>query len=124
LLNNLQAATDIQVYTNSTTEYRYKAYFGRLHYAYKNRYFINLTGRRDGSSRFGPGRQFANFGAVGAAWVFSGEPKIKKALSFLSYGKLRSSYGITGSDQIGDYEYMDLWRPTFYSYAGINGLEP
>lgn len=124
LLNNLQAATDIHVYTNSTTEYRYRAYFGRLHYVYENRYFINLTGRRDGSSRFGPGNQFANFGAVGAAWVFSREPKVKKALPFLSYGKLRSSYGITGSDQIGDYEYMDLWRPSFYSYAGINGLEP
>ena len=54
---------------------------------------------------FGPGRQFANFGAIGAAWIFTKEMGVEDLLPVLSFGKLRGSYGITGNDQIGDYEY-------------------
>jgi len=45
-------------------------------------------------------------------------------LSFLSFGKLRSSYGITGSDQIGDYQYLDSWSSTVNPYQGTSGLYP
>ena len=105
------------------SEYRYQAIFARLHYNWDGKYIINLTGRRDGSSRFGPGKQYANFGAAGAAWIFSEERFVKDALPFLSFGKLRSSYGITGNDQIGDYKYLDTWRATTYAYQGTTGLQ-
>ena len=59
--------------TDNASQYRYEAIFGRINYNWNNKYLINLTGRRDGSSRFGPGKQFANFGAIGAAWNFSEE---------------------------------------------------
>src|SRR5690606_24455455 len=70
------------------------------------------TGRRDGSSRFGPGKRFSNFGAVGGAWIFTEETLFKDNFSWLSFGKLRGSYGVTGSDQIGDYQYIDSYQAT------------
>ncbi|MEH6307235.1 SusC/RagA family TonB-linked outer membrane protein [Olivibacter sp. CPCC 100613] len=104
--------------------YRYQAIFGRINYQYKERYLFNLTGRRDGSSRFGPGRQFANFGAIGAAWIFTNENIIKNNLAFLSFGKFRAGYGLTGNDKIGDYQFLDTYGNVRYPYAGIGGLAP
>ena len=69
---------------------------------------MNLSYRRDGSSKFGPNYKWGDFGAIGAAWIFSNESFIKNALPFLSFGKLRTSYGITGNDQIADYQYLNL----------------
>ncbi|HLZ15714.1 MAG TPA: SusC/RagA family TonB-linked outer membrane protein, partial [Cyclobacteriaceae bacterium] len=122
LLHNIQAASSLAVTSSSVVQYRYSAVFGRLNYNWNGKYILNLTGRRDGSSRFGPGRQFANFGAAGAAWIFSQEEFMR--LPFLSFGKLRMSYGTTGSDQIGNYGYLDLWGTTSYSYGGTTGLYP
>src|SRR5258706_1819698 len=104
LMKNIGAAPTIASGTNYYSQYRYQAVFGRINYALKERYIINATGRRDGSSRFGPGKQFAVFGAVGSAWIFSREDFVRNALPFVSFGKIRASYGITGNDQIGDYQ--------------------
>lgn len=94
--------------------YKYHAVFARLNYNWDRRYLVNLTGRRDGSSRFGPGRQFANFGAIGAGWIFSEEPLMKSHVPFISFGKVRGSYGVTGSDQIEDYAFFDTYNNTNY----------
>src|SRR5690606_8101548 len=88
----------------------------------KNRYIINLTARRDGSSRFGPGNQYANFGAVGAAWIFSNE-EFSRNLPLISFGKIRGSFGTTGNDQIGDYQFLDTYS-TGSVYQGNVGLTP
>lgn len=120
LMGNLASADKISINHNLETRYKYSAVFARLGYNWKSTYFLNLTGRRDGSSRFGPGQQFANFGAVGAAWIFSNENFIQNKIPFLSFGKFRSSYGITGSDQIGDYRYLDTYQAT----PGPGGLYP
>eukprot|EP01096_Ripella_sp_DP13-Kostka_P009087 TRINITY_DN3439_c0_g1_i3.p4 TRINITY_DN3439_c0_g1~~TRINITY_DN3439_c0_g1_i3.p4 ORF type:complete len:424 (+),score=-52.08 TRINITY_DN3439_c0_g1_i3:2171-3442(+) len=100
-----------------------KLFFARANYNWREKYILNLTGRRDGSSRFGPGDQFATFGAVGAAWLFSKENVFKNS-TFLSFGKLRASYGITGNDQIGDYQYLDTYASTGINYGGTVGLQP
>ncbi len=121
-LENIAAATAIQVSENIHSQYRYSAAFARINYNWKEKYIINLTGRRDGSSRFGPGNRFANFGAVGAAWIFSNESFFRNYVPFLSFGKLRSSYGTTGSDAIGDYQYLETYSATQFPYAGSNGL--
>jgi TonB-linked SusC/RagA family outer membrane protein len=114
--------------TLSTSEkyelYRYQSGFGRINYQFKERYLLNLTGRRDGSSRFGPGRQFANFGAIGAAWIFTEEIPIKNRIPALSFGKVRGSYGLTGNDKIGNYQFMDTYGSITYPYQGISGLAP
>jgi hypothetical protein len=85
---------------------------------------INLTGRSDGSSRFGPGKQVGNFWSAGLGWIFSNEPFIKNGVPFISFGKLRSSYGVTGNDQIGDYKYLDNWQDVTGSYLGNRGINP
>lgn len=120
LIGNLSAAESISNAVNQNTTYRYTAIFGRLGFSLDQKYFINLTGRRDGSSRFGPGKRFATFGAIGGAWIFTEEPFLKNNLSFLSLGKLRGSYGTTGNDQIGDYGYLDAYEATI----GPGGLYP
>jgi len=123
LLGSLAAATTNTISSNFS-EYRYTALFSRLNYTLKNRYIINISGRRDGSSRFGPGKQFGNFGALGAAWIFSEENFLKDKLAFLSFGKLRASYGITGSDKIGNYQYLETWQSVVNPYQSIKGLYP
>ncbi len=123
LITNLAAAANISIYDDYQTEYKYAAVFGRINYQYKSRYILNLTGRRDGSSRFGPDKRFANFGAVGAAWLFS-EENFLAGSTWLSFGKLRGSYGITGSDLIGDYQYLDTYTVGSTSYGGSIGLNP
>ncbi len=123
LLSSVNAAGQVWA-TNSHTQYRYSALFGRINYALFDRYVINLSGRRDGSSRFGPANRFTNFGSVGAAWIFSNENFIKKSFPYLSFGKLRASYGVTGNDQIGDYRYLDLWVSTGSPYQATPGLTP
>lgn len=124
LINSLTAATTQTIIKDELSEYKYSALFGRLNLNLKERYILNLTGRRDGSSRFGPDNRFANFGAVGAAWIFSNEALFKNRQSILSFGKLRASYGITGNDQIGDYQYLDTYQVTPNLYDGVTGIAP
>lgn len=122
-INNLAAAQTKNIVDQSETEYRYAGFFARVNYQLDNKYFVNITGRRDGSSRFGTNRKFANFGAVGAAWLFSKERGLKD-LSWLSFGKLRASLGTAGSDNIGDYQYLNTYIVSAQGYNGVNGLDP
>lgn len=123
MIYNLGSATDVVVASNSETRYKYQAFFFRANINYNSKYILNFTGRRDGSSRFGPDNRFATFGAVGAAWLFDKE-KWFKDNPVLSFGKLRASFGTTGSDQIGDYQFLDTYTTTNINYNGIIGLAP
>lgn len=122
LIENKKAASLLSIVSATNTQYKYNAGFARINYNWDDRYLINITGRRDGSSRFGPDNRFHNFGAIGAGWIFSNESFIKNNLKFLSFGKIRGSYGTTGNDQIGDYRYLDLYYATNFNYQGLNGL--
>lgn len=123
LLSNIQSATTITTTHWSSIQYKYHAIFSRINLAWNQKYILNLTARRDGSSRFGEGNQFANFGAAGAAWIFSEESFIKDNIALLSFGKVRTSYGLTGSDQIPDYGYLETYSSSLYAYQG-GGLYP
>lgn len=114
---------------SSYSLYKYDAVFGIVNYNWEDKYIIDLNGRRDGSSRFGPAQRFSNFGSVGGAWLFSNERLFKRSLAFLSFGKLKASYGITGNDQIGDYMYLNQYSANSVNvpYQGVtsynvNGL--
>lgn len=128
LLTNLGAASTVTIAGSSESEYKYNAIFSRAGFTWDDKYLINLTARRDGSSRFGPGRQFGNFGAAGAGWIFSDEKWMQKLLPVLSFGKLRASYGVTGNDGIGDYQFLSTYSPISspnpLSYQGTSGLRP
>ncbi|WP_256005684.1 SusC/RagA family TonB-linked outer membrane protein [Pedobacter deserti] len=123
LMRNISAASTISVGQSMMSQYRYTALYGRLNYNLKDTYLVNLTARRDGSSRFGSKNQFNNFGSVGVAWLFSNEPDFNTQ-GFFSFGKLRMSYGTIGNDQIGDYRYENLYVVGFDSvpYQGTQGL--
>ncbi|WP_344674088.1 SusC/RagA family TonB-linked outer membrane protein [Sphingobacterium kyonggiense] len=121
-LDNIHAAGDLSVGDYQYGDYRYQSIFSRISYAYQEKYLVNLSGRRDGSSRFGPNNRYGNFGSIGFAWIFSKENFLRDQ-SILSFGKLRGSLGITGNDQIGNYQFLDTWEPGF-AYQGIAGLSP
>lgn len=123
LIHNISAAKTKTIEDQYNTQYRYAAFFGRLNYQFDKKYILNITGRRDGSSRFGPNKKFANFGAVGAAWLFSEENFLKNS-NWFSSGKLRGSFGTTGSDNIGDYGYLDTYTVSSSIYDGVTGLSP
>ncbi|HVW15799.1 MAG TPA: SusC/RagA family TonB-linked outer membrane protein [Mucilaginibacter sp.] len=125
LIQDMQAASSLTIFNNANADYKYTGVYARIGYNWDNKYVINLTERRDGSSRFGANKQFHNFGSVAAAYVFSNESFVKNNVGFLSTGKLRGSYGTTGNDQIGDYRFLDVYNPTsFLPYNGTIGLTP
>ncbi|WP_431293374.1 SusC/RagA family TonB-linked outer membrane protein [Pedobacter sp. P26] len=125
-VRNLAAASSFSQTGAFYQEYRYNAIFSRLEYSFKDRYLFNLSIRRDGSARFGPANRFGNFGSVAAGWIISEERWLKENATWLDFLKLRSSYGITGSDAVGDYSFMDLYSSATVGvpYQGIVGLSP
>jgi TonB-linked SusC/RagA family outer membrane protein len=124
LLGSLVGAGQIVLERDDKYEYKYVSVYSRLGYDWRQRYLINLTGRRDGSSRFGPGNRYGNFGAVGGAWVFSNEPFFQPLDRIINLGKIRASYGLTGSDQIGDYRYYELYNVSQSKFNGQPGFSP
>ena len=123
LIGSISAAPNKTV-SDRFLDYKYNAIFGRINYVVNNKYILNINGRRDGSSRFGPGKQFGNFGSLGVGWIFSEEKFVKSSLPALSYGKLRGSYGTAGTDGIPDYQYVARWQTTSYPYQGSLGYYP
>ncbi|MEZ2444746.1 SusC/RagA family TonB-linked outer membrane protein [Chitinophaga sp. RCC_12] len=124
LLDNIASAGRINSITNSQSIYRYASGYGKFTYNFDDKYVLNGILRRDGSSRFAPGKQFGNFGSIGVAWIFTNENFIKSAISWLSYGKIRSSYGSTGNDQIPDYGYLDTYMSNTYPYGSGSAIMP
>ena len=88
--------------------YSFQSVFGRVGYSFKEKYLATATVRRDGSSRFGPSNKYGLFYAVSAGWNFADED-FMAGVPFISFGKLRASYGITGNDAIGDFQYLGTW---------------
>lgn len=99
------------------TESGLQSYFFVANYGYDNKYYVNLVGRRDGSSRFGFNNRFANFGSIGLTWVASEEAFIKN-ISFINELKVRGSIGTTANNASVDYALPLLGRST---YAGVSG---
>lgn len=112
LLNIIALAGNVEYRNNQQSCSRFISAFGRFTFNWKDKLIINATARRDGSNKFGPGKRFGNFGAVGAAWIFSENKFIKSKFHFLSYGKLRGSYGITGNDNISGFLHQLYYTPT------------
>lgn len=119
LMQTLVGATTLESSGTVASTYKYSAVFGRANYNYKNKYLFNFSIRRDGTSRFSPENRFHNFQAIGAGWIFTEEAFFKQTLSWLSFGKLNVSYGITGSDQINDNQYFATYGASSRTYQTI-----
>jgi TonB-linked SusC/RagA family outer membrane protein len=103
----------------SRTENSLISFFGLGSYSFKNKYFLNTSVRRDGSSRFGSTNRFATFYSVGAGWVISDENFFRN-VKFIDNLKLSTSYGTVGNQEgIGDFASRELFGPR--TYTGING---
>lgn len=123
LLGSLAAAGRTADYRNDFTENKFASLFARVNYRFRNTYILNASFRTDGSSRFAPDRRWGSFFAIGAAWLFSNEKLLQENFPLLSYGKLRGSYGSTGNDQIGDYEYLATYSSAG-NYQSVSRLTP
>jgi len=126
VISDILQASRVGVIGSTQSTYKYNAIFGRLSYNFSGKYILNLTARRDGSSRFGAANRFHNFGSIGAGWIFSEENFMRKTLPWISFGKLRASYGTTGNDQIGDYSFLNQYLPVTVDlpYRGTVSIAP
>jgi TonB-dependent starch-binding outer membrane protein SusC len=96
--------------------------FGRVNYDLMSKYLLEVTARRDGSSRFSQEHRYGTFPAASLAWVFSQENFLRSASSWLDLGKLRLGWGMSGNDRIGEYNVFSTYAANLY-WAGydING---
>ena len=111
LMNSLYAAKSLLPLPDNYVERISLSALGRLSWRYSDEYLADVSVRRDGSSSFGSGRRFGNFGSLGVGWIFT-RTGWSKAFPWLSFGKLRGSYGITGIQGADPYAYLATFVPT------------
>ena len=104
------------------TEFKRISGFGRVNYSFGSRYLLALTGRYDGSSRFGASNKFGFFPSVQVGWNIK-EEAFMESVDFLSFLKLRGSFGTTGNDQISNFASRGLYGSGAL-YGGASGINP
>lgn len=104
------AAAPRTIISDRYGEYKYAGGMVTMNYIHDNKYIADVTLRRDGNSRFGPGKQYGNFGSFGLGWIVTEEEWAQKSFpKFLTFLKPSATYGITGSDNVGEYQYLTQW---------------
>jgi TonB-linked SusC/RagA family outer membrane protein len=118
LIKTISAATTISNAESYEYVSRLLSYFGRVNYAYDDKYLLSLSIRRDGYSAFGPDSKYGNFPAASAGWIISNEDFLNES-EVVNFLKLRFSYGTTGNpffdtgdDIINNYPYLSLIQST------------
>ena len=117
LLTTLDAAAEPDAVGGASTAWSLVSYFASVHYDYRSKYILDLSLRRDGSSRFGENNRYGNFYSVGLGWNLHTENFIKN-LNFIDILRLRGSFGTSGNFDIKDFDHLDLYG--FNSYNGRN----
>lgn len=95
-------------YSSSTQNSRLNGYFSRFNYSYDDKYSFEVSGRRDGSSRFAADKKYGNFWALSGGWNVINE-NFMKDVKLFSDLRLRASIGTTGNDRVGDFEFFALY---------------
>lgn len=110
---------------NSFTEWGLRSYFSRMSYAFDQKYFIEVNGRYDGSSRFPKGNKYTFFPSASVAWRLSEEGFWTSLQSTVNEFKLRYSYGVTGNQNIGNYTHIPQLRISnaYGFYNNASGAE-
>jgi TonB-linked SusC/RagA family outer membrane protein len=109
-VNTQDNAGSPQTATTSRSDWSLLSYFGNVKYDYAKKYYLDLSARRDGSSRFGANRRFANFWAVGVTWDIRKEEFLKA--DFITNLKLRASIGTAGTVPNGLYDNLGVYSLT------------
>lgn len=108
--------------TDSTSEVAMNSYFFNLNYDWNDKYFLDATIRRDGSSKFYSGGRWATFWSVGGMWTISKESFMDN-IDWLNTLSLKVSYGTTGNSDIGNYQYFGLiGSGSTYNGTGTLGI--
>lgn len=116
------SAANITAGQSSGSSFSFLSYFGRANYRFLDKYLLSVSGRVDGSSRFGANNRYGFFPAASVGWVISDESFMEDIPS-LSLLKLRASYGLTGNAEIGNFDSYGLYRGDA-GYAGVPGQRP
>ncbi len=120
-LTYIASASDNFDAFSSFSDWYNVSYLGLVNYNYAGKYVLDGTIRREGSSRFAPGKRFGTFGSVGAAWNIHREDFM--ANSIFNTLRLRGSYGITGNNAVGLNAYQALLS-FGADYSGNGGATP
>lgn len=104
----LSGAIILESTSSTKSLYNVEGYFFRGQYDYDNKYFANVSFRRDGSSNFHPKHRWGNFWSVGGAWILTKEDWFPKS-AMVNMLKFKASYGEQGNDQIGNLRYTDTY---------------
>ncbi|MGX5816888.1 TonB-dependent receptor [Chitinophaga lutea] len=116
--NNLGAGSVLVAPSSGASSWKLISYIARVNYGFDDRFLLTLTARRDGSSRFGPQRKFGIFPSGALAWKVMNEG-FMKGQSVFSDAKLRVSYGLSGNQEIGDYQYLANISVSPYVLGGV-----
>ncbi len=101
------------------------SYLGRINYNYQSKYYATASFRVDGSSKFNKDNRYGYFPSASLAWTFTEEKFMKPIKNILSNGKLRLSWGLTGNNRIGEYDYYQLLsvlKSRVGSYSPTNSI--
>ncbi len=93
--------------------FSFLSFMGRLNYQFNDRYLLGFSLRRDASSRFGSGNRWGTFPALSLGWIVSEENFLKNS-DFLTFLKIRASYGEVGNAEIGNFEYFGSFATSNY----------
>ena len=103
-IRSINSATGTQTCTGSYIEYALVSFFGRVNYSWNDRYLLQLTARRDGTSRLPAKNRWGNFGSASLGWRISQEPFFK--VPWVDELKIRANYGTLGNTNIGAWDYQ------------------
>lgn len=121
--DNLSNFTNITSADGYSDAYRTESYLGRVRYDYNEKYNVEASFRRDGSSRFAKNSRWGNFGSIGASWVITKE-KFMQPITWVNSLKLRADYGLVGNDAGADYyAYKALYQSAQNNNKGAYFLE-
>ncbi len=110
----------------SSADYSLLSFFARGEYNYDSRYFVEVSARTDGSSRFGANGRFAGFWSAGLMWNMRNESFMKNAASWLTNAQIAFSTGTSGNSSIPNYEHLALvgGGSDYVGNAGVVPIQP
>ncbi len=118
----ITSAASITAGTSTETGFAFVSYFGRANYKFNSKYLVSLSGRVDGSSRFGPDNQYGFFPAASVGWILTEESFLADN-NIIEFLKIRASYGLTGNAEIGNFPWQGLYTGDG-GYAAVPGQRP
>lgn len=122
-LTKIQSATEIVGGLSALEEETFISYFGRANYKFMDRYLVSVSGRVDGSSKFGPDTKYGFFPAASVGWIMTNEGFLS-GVGTLSFLKLRASYGLVGNAAIPNYRHFALYDGVGYGFPLSPGITP